>query len=67
MKTPLTSKTIWLGLAVALIPFLQALQALPLNQTEASVLSSILGLLVVVNRFFTTMPLGDSSSDNPVA
>lgn len=58
MKSIFKSKTVYLGLAVALIPFLQALQSLPLNETTASVLSSILGLLVVVNRFYTTGTIG---------
>ena len=58
MKSIFQSKTVYLGLAVALIPFLQALQALPLDATIASVLSSILGLLVIVNRFYTTGTIG---------
>lgn len=58
MKSIFQSKTVYLGLAVAIIPFLQALQALPLNETTASVLSSILGLLVIVNRFYTTGSIG---------
>ena len=57
MKTIFTSKTVLLGLAVTLIPFIQALQALPLSQTEASVLSGVLGVLIVVNRFYTSTPL----------
>lgn len=55
----LKSKTVLMGLAVALIPFLQALQALPLTQTQAQVLSGVLGILVVINRFYTSTPIGD--------
>lgn len=55
----LKSKTILLGLAVALIPFLQALQSLPLTATQASLLSGILGVLVMINRAFTTVPLSE--------
>lgn len=53
----LKSKTVLMGLAVALIPFLQALQALPLSTTQAQVLSGILGVLVIVNRFYTSTPI----------
>lgn len=58
MKSILKSKTIYLGLLVALIPFVQAIQALPLTESQAGIVSSILGLLVVVNRFYTTQPIG---------
>lgn len=58
MKSIFSSKTILLGLLVTLIPFLQALQALPLNQSEASVVSGVLGLLVILNRFYTSVPVG---------
>lgn len=52
----LKSKTVLMGLAVALIPFLQALQALPLTTTQAQVLSAVLGLLVVINRVYSVNP-----------
>ncbi len=53
----LKSKTVLMGLAVALIPFLQALQALPLTTTQAQILSGILGILVMINRFYTSTPI----------
>lgn len=65
MKSFLTSKTIWLGVLVSLIPVLQALQAIPMSAEVAQVISAILGLLVIVNRFYTsqvvtiTKPTGD--------
>lgn len=59
LSSIIRSKTIWLGALVALIPFFQALQALPLNQQEANIISGILGVLVVVNRFFTSVPLSE--------
>lgn len=55
----LRSKTVLLGLAVATIPFLQALQSLPLTPQQASIVSGILGLLVIVNRFYTSVPLSE--------
>ncbi len=56
MTNALKSKTVLMGLAVALIPFLQALQALPLTTTQAQVLSAVLGLLVVINRVYSVNP-----------
>ena len=53
----LKSKTIWLGLLVALIPFVQALQTVPMSPEMAGAVSSILGVLVMINRFYTTIPL----------
>ena len=50
------SKTVLMGLAVALIPFLQALQALPLSITQAQVLSAILGVLLIINRLYAANP-----------
>jgi hypothetical protein len=52
----LKSKTVLMGLAVALIPFLQALQALPLTTTQAQVISGILGVLVILNRIYAANP-----------
>jgi len=60
----LKSKTVLMGLAVALIPFLEALKALPLTATQAQILSAVLGLLIVINRFYTTTALG---VDKPIA
>lgn len=54
----LKSKTVLLGAALALIPFLQFLQSLPLNATQAQVLSGVLGILVIINRFYTTTAIG---------
>lgn len=56
MTNALKSKTVLMGLAVALIPFLQALQALPLTTTQAQVLSAILGVLVILNRIYAANP-----------
>ena len=58
----LKSKTVLMGLAIALIPFLQALQALPLSQNQAQVLSGLIGILVIINRFYTTTPIGVNNS-----
>lgn len=55
----LKSKTVWLGVLVAFIPVLQALQALPMSPEMSSVITTILGVLVVVNRFFTNVPLSE--------
>lgn len=55
------SKTVWLGIALATIPLLQALQALPLTPLTAQVLSIILGGLVVLNRLYGSVtPVGNS-------
>ena len=56
MTNALKSKTVLMGSAVALIPFLQSLQALPLTSTQAQVLSGILGILVVLNRILALNP-----------
>ena len=53
------SKTVWLGVLVAFIPVLQALQAVPMSPEMASVVTSVLGGLVVINRFFTSVPLSE--------
>lgn len=65
MKSFLASKTIWLGILVSLIPVLQSLQALPMSTGTAQVISALLGLLIIINRFYTsqvvtlTKPTGD--------
>lgn len=56
MTNALKSKTVLMGLAVALIPFLQALQALPLSPVQAQVLSGVLGVLVILNRIYAANP-----------
>ena len=53
------SKTVWLGVLVAFIPVLQALQAVPMSPEMASVVTSVLGGLIIVNRFFTNVPLSE--------
>ena len=63
MKHFLQSKTILLGLLVALIPFLEALKGLPLNDTQAQILSAILGILIVVNRFYTNTAINLTAGD----
>lgn len=55
----LRSKTVWLGVLVAFIPVLEALQAVPMSPGMASLVTSILGGLVVINRFFTNVPLSE--------
>lgn len=55
----LKSKTVWLGVLVAFIPVLQALQAVPMSPEMASAVTSLLGALVVINRFFTNVPLSE--------
>jgi len=63
MKHFLQSKTILLGLLVALIPFLEALKGLPLNDTQTQILSAILGILIVVNRFYTNTAINLTAGD----
>jgi len=63
MKNFFQSKTILLGLLVALIPFLEALKGLPLNDTQAQILSAILGILIVVNRFYTNTAINLTAGD----
>lgn len=53
------SKTVWLGVLVAFIPVLQALQGLPMSPEMAQVVTSLLGGLVIINRFFTSVPLSE--------
>lgn len=51
MSSVVSSKTIWLGFVIAI------LQAIPLDVlplTAKTAITTILGILVVVNRFFTT-------------
>lgn len=48
------SKTVLLGLAVAFIPFLQALQALPLTDMQSSALTSAIGFIIILNRLYGT-------------
>lgn len=52
----LKSKTVLMGLAIALIPFLQALQSLPMDSTSAQIISGILGVLVILNRIYAANP-----------
>jgi hypothetical protein len=58
------SKTIYLGVLVALIPVLQAVQAIPMSPAVAGALSSVLGVLVVINRFYTSTAIGNTPSEN---
>ena len=59
INSMMRSKTVWLGVLVAFIPVLQALQALPMSPEMSSLLTSILGGLVVINRFYTNVPLSE--------
>lgn len=59
INSMLKSKTVWLGVLVAFIPVLQALQAVPMSPEMASFVTSLLGGLVVINRFFTNVPLSE--------
>lgn len=54
MKSIFQSKTAYLGLLVALIPFLEAVKALPLSENSSAVVSIILGFLIILNRIYTT-------------
>lgn len=56
MINALKSKTILMGLAISLIPFLQALQSLPLSTTQAQIISGVLGILVIINRIYAANP-----------
>jgi len=58
MKSAFKSKTIWLGLAIACIPLLEWAQTLPLTPTQSSVVTTVLGLLVILNRFKTNTAIG---------
>ena len=58
MKPIYTSKTVWLGLLIALIPFFETLNTLPLTTTQAQVVSGVLGVLVMVNRLYTVGAVG---------
>ena len=63
MKSIFKSKTILLGLLVALIPFVEALKGLPLNDTQTQVVSVVLGALIVINRFYTTTSVSLQNGD----
>lgn len=54
MKSIFQSKTVWLGVLVVLIPALQAFQTLPMPAETAQFVSGLLGLLIIINRFYTT-------------
>ena len=54
MKSLFESKTVWLGVLVSLIPFLEALKAIQLPTEVAQVVSMVLGVLIIINRFYTT-------------
>jgi hypothetical protein len=58
MKPIYTSKTVWLGLLIALIPFFETLNTLPLTASQAQVVSGVLGVLVMINRFYTVGVVG---------
>ena len=55
----LKSKTLWIGAVVVLTGALQALQTLPLDEQTAGLVVSALGILAMINRFFTTLPLSE--------
>lgn len=55
------SKSLWTGVLVVLLGATQALQSLPLDENTAGIVTTILGVLVVLNRLVTTMPITDSS------
>ena len=60
MKAWYTSKTVWLnfiGLAIALVKYATDTHLIP----DATVGVSILGMLNIVLRFATTMPVGTST------
>jgi hypothetical protein len=59
----LKSKTIWIGVLVAVIPLLQYLQTLSLTPGQASAVMFVLGLLNIANRFLTHSPLLDSTEE----
>jgi hypothetical protein len=58
------SKSLWTGVIVVILGGLQALQSLPMNESTAGIVSVVLGVLVVLNRLVTTMPITDSSVSN---
>lgn len=57
MKNILASKTLWFGLIIALLPWLdQVKKALDLNP-DAQTWATIVGVLVMLLRLLTTQPL----------
>ena len=59
MTKYLRSKTLWIGAVVVLTGALQALATLPLDSETAGLVVSALGVLAMVNRFFTTLPISE--------
>lgn len=55
----LKSKTLWIGAIVVVTGALQALSTLPLDEQTAGFVVSALGMLAMINRFFTTMPISE--------
>lgn len=55
------SKSLWTGVLVVILGGLQAAQSLPMNESTAGIVSVVLGMLVVLNRLVTTMPITDNS------
>lgn len=52
--TILTSKTLWLAVITAGIGILQAVPQDMLTTQQAGIITSILGVLIFINRFFTS-------------
>jgi hypothetical protein len=59
IKQALKSKTVWLGIALAVVSLLQGYVGyLPTPAIQATV-GSVFAALIVILRALTTMPLGD--------
>lgn len=56
-KSMFLSKTVWLGILLVTINVLQTLQGLPIGAHTLVVVNAVLGVMVVVNRFFTFSPV----------
>lgn len=52
-KSVLKSKTVWIGLAIAILPWLESVQEMATSPGTIS----IIGLIVIALRFLTTKPV----------
>jgi len=57
MKNVLASKTVWLGLLVAVLPWVEQVKAGLALDPKAQTAATVLGMVVIVLRMFTSQPL----------
>lgn len=57
MKNALVSKTLWVSLIVALLPWLEQVKAALALDPKAQTFVTAIGILMMVLRFFTNQPL----------